>query len=135
MKIVLDCNVIISGGIKNGVCRKLIHHVLDHHTLYISEDILNEYKEIISRPKFKSAYTYLYNLIEVICELSELVEPRKINYILPDKDDIIYLEAALTAGADYIITGNIKDFPQSRYGTTNIIKPADFSNVCKIEAN
>jgi len=135
MKIVLDCNVIISAGIRSGVCRRLVHHVLDHHDLYVSEDILMEYKDVISRPKFKAVSNYLYSLMEMICELSELVEPEKTEITLPDMDDIIYLKTALAIEADYIITGNIKDFPQKQYSTTTIIKPADFSNVCKIAAN
>lgn len=135
MKLILDCNVIISAGIKNGICRKLVCHVLNHHELYVSEDILMEYKEVISRPKFKSVYNYLYLLMESMCELSELVEPQRVTYVLPDKDDLIYLEAAIAAKTDYLITGNIKDFPQKQYASTTIIKPFDFFNICNVEAN
>jgi putative PIN family toxin of toxin-antitoxin system len=84
MKIVLDCNVIISAGLTDGVCRKVLWEVIQNHILYISEDILMEYKEVISREKFKTAKRYLYSLIEMICEVSELVVVEKFEFTLPD---------------------------------------------------
>lgn len=126
MKLVLDCNVIISAGLTEGVCRKVLLQSLEKHTVCVSEPILFEYKAVISRPKFKAAERYLYSLLEIICELAELVEPKQSNVILPDPSDIIYLDAALSGKAKYLITGNIKDFPGQQYENTNVILPSKF---------
>ena len=132
MKIVLDCNVIISAGLTNGNCRKVLLDVLENHTLYISENILIEYRDVISRPKFKNVYQYLYSLIEIICEVSKLTYAKKTNFSLPDKDDLIYLETAISSDADYLITGNIKDFPMKKYNKTSIITPKEFLNTANL---
>ena len=129
MKIVLDCNVIISAGLTDGVCRKVLWEVIQNHILYISEDILMEYKEVISREKFKTAKRYLYSLVEIICEVSELVVVKKFEFTLPDAKDLIYLNTALSSNSDYLITGNKKDFPEEKYITTKIISPNDFLNL------
>ena len=126
MKIILDCNVIISAGLSDGNCRKVLFRVLQNHTLYVSKEILIEYKAVISRPKFKGVYNYLYRLIENVCEIAELIQPTKCKFVLPDRDDLIYLEAALSARAEFLITGNIKDFPCRKYQLTRIITPKDF---------
>ena len=126
MKIVLDCNVIISAGLTNGTCRKVILDVFENHSLCISEDILIEYKGVISREKFKRVKDYLYSLIEIICEVSELIIPKKSDFTLPDKDDLIYLNTALSANAQFLITGNSKDFPERKYKNCTIISPAEF---------
>ena len=126
MNIVLDCNVIISAGLTDGICRKVLWNILQNHTLYISEEILIEYKHVTSRPKFINSQKYLYSLIEIICEMSELVQTKTSSFSLPDENDLIYLNTAITSQAEYLITGNIRDFPEKLYKNTRIIPPKDF---------
>jgi putative PIN family toxin of toxin-antitoxin system len=103
--------------------------VFENHTLYISEEILVEYKAVISRPKFKYVKKRLYSLIEIICETSEFVVITKSKFSLPDKKDLIYLDTALSSNAQYFITGNKKDFPEKNYKNSTIISPADFLSI------
>lgn len=126
MKVVLDCNVIIFAGLTDGICRKVLFDVLKNHKLFVSEDILLEYKEVILRDKFKNVKNYLLSLIKVICEISELKTTEKHGFTLPDINDLIYLDTALSANADYLITGNIKDFPDNPYKNVRIITPSQF---------
>jgi predicted nucleic acid-binding protein len=44
----------------------------------------------------------------------------------PDPKDQPYIDLALAVQADYLITGNMQGFPDSPYGITQAIKPADF---------
>jgi predicted nucleic acid-binding protein len=53
LKTVIDCNIIISAGITDGSCRKAIREILSNHQNYLSQDILLEYKNVISRSKFR----------------------------------------------------------------------------------
>lgn len=133
MKIVLDCNVLISAGLSDANCRKVLWQVLHNHTLYLSKKILLEYTTVIARPKFKEAHNYLYSLIEAVCKSSELVEIVRSDFVLPDKNDLIYLDTALTASAEYLVTGNIKDFPQGQYKSSKIITPKDFLEILSME--
>jgi len=45
---------------------------------------------------------------------------------LPDPDDRIYLDLAITANADYIITGNKKHFPEKLCEGIKILSPREF---------
>jgi len=126
MKTVLDCNVIISAGLTDGVCRKVVKNVLDKHINFISDPILLEYKNVIDRKKFYNVRNQLFSILEIVCELSEWIQPQNYNITLPDGDDLIYLNTALTAKVDYLITGNIKDFPQQQYQAVEIVTPAAF---------
>jgi predicted nucleic acid-binding protein len=54
-----------------------------------------------------------------------LVVPRKKLKITRDPDDNKVLECALEARADYIVTGNIRDFPE-RFQDIRVIPPRRF---------
>lgn len=48
------------------------------------------------------------------------------NIKLPDPSDAKYINLAIAVHAKYIITGNIKDFPDLFYKNTRIISPREF---------
>lgn len=52
MKVVIDCNVLISAGLTAGTCRAVIQTALAHCQIVMSPDILSEYQDVVSRPKF-----------------------------------------------------------------------------------
>ncbi len=126
MKIVIDCNVIISAGLTKGTCRQVLLSVLDNHTLIVSEPILEEWACVIQREKFSAHRPYLETLLLSLCQLGTLVKPTSQPFLLPDKDDEKYLEAAQAGNATILITGNKKHFPESLYGETRIMAPAEY---------
>lgn len=126
MRIVVDCNVLIAAGLTNGMCRKVLIWTLEHHTILISEEICHEYVRVIQRNKFKVHKAYLQELLLLMCQIGQLVEPSSSPYPLVDKDDEKYLALSNTGKAQYLITGNKKHFPQDSYGTTAILSPAEF---------
>lgn len=130
-KTVIDCNVLISAGITDGTCRKIIREILKNHQNYLSKEILLEYKKVINRDKFKTYKLRLVELLEIICRESILVKLAHLenNLNLPDKNDEIYLKTAIAAQADFLITGNFKDFPQKKYNQIKIVSPTEFLNI------
>lgn len=52
--------------------------------------------------------------------------------VSPDEADNRFLECAAAAGADYLVTGNIKDFPQ-RFKATRILTPQQFVTQMQVE--
>ena len=53
MKIIIDCNVLIAAGLKDGVCRACLKYSVENGTIYLTENILLEYLRVIRRDKFK----------------------------------------------------------------------------------
>ncbi|KIE05725.1 hypothetical protein NF27_DC00040 [Candidatus Jidaibacter acanthamoeba] len=128
MKIILDCNVIIAAGLTDGVCRQVIFKIIKNHKNYVSEEILKEYIAVINRDKFKKHQSYLQKLLKIICEVLELaqVSTTSHRFELPDIDDEKYLALACSVKADYLITGNLKHFPDKKYIYTKVISPGEF---------
>ncbi len=131
MKVVLDCNVLISAGITDGICRKLLLEVVEHHQNFFSPAIIEEFLGVIKRPKFKEVYKNLQQWFRVILDVSVLVYPDSCPFQLPDPDDEIVLATALAAKADFIITGNKKHFLNSPYSGVFVLSPRAFLNKLK----
>jgi len=126
MKIVIDCNVLISAGLKNGLCREVLKKSLDRGELYLSTEVIVEYLLVSRRDKLKAHQPYLEKLIEAIVEGSSLIKPTPSPFILPDPYDQKYVDLAISAEANFLITGNLKDFPERAYGRTIVFSPREF---------
>jgi putative PIN family toxin of toxin-antitoxin system len=127
MKVIIDCNVLIAAGIKDGVCRSVLKYVVQNCELYISRDIILEYLLVSRRSKFQEYQHYLEKVIELISRVAIVEEPHSADINLPDIDDKKYLDLAFHIKADFLITGNLKHFPELKYGNTLIIDPHDFA--------
>lgn len=129
MKIVLDCNVIISAAITDGTCRRVVKEAIINHDIYVCEEILVEIQTVAQRPKFKNYYTILFELLELVLSEANLVKIHKIpSPKLLDKNDEPYVKTALAADCDYLITGNSKDFSK-QYGKTKVVSAKEFLNL------
>jgi putative PIN family toxin of toxin-antitoxin system len=141
IKTIIDCNIIISAGLTNGNCRKIVLEIIENkdskYINYISKDIADEYLNVIRRPKFKKYYNYLLELVNIIIENSQIILLDTNNkshksimnnqeYRLPDPKDEMYLHIAILTKSNYIITGNLKDFPKIDYDKVKVLSPKEF---------
>lgn len=133
LRVVVDCNVVIAAGLTDGLCRGVIREIVAHHYLLLSEPILQEYQEVVSRPKFASKYATLQRLVDVLTVTASFVAQTTSPYPLPDPDDEIYLAAALTGEAEALVTGNLADFPEKQYGTVHVYSPRQFLDLAMPE--
>ena len=117
MRVVLDCNVLVSAARVDGTCREVIDRVVRGHEIVLSRPILSEYEAVAERRSQRP-----YPLTFVISEIKRLavfVEPANILFGLRDPDDEVYLATALAGGAT-LITGNTRDFTETRYGPVEV---------------
>jgi len=79
--------------------------------LCVSDDLLSEYHEVLSRPKFSRFSDFFAKaeslLLDIEIKYKEFT-PRTSIDLISDKDDNMILELALECQADFIITGNTK---------------------------
>lgn len=78
----------------------------------VTEDILDEYKEVLKRLGVRP--NLIGTVINLIRERAEEVDVRSSVEISPDPKDDAFCICAEDGKADFIITLNPKDFPQSR---------------------
>lgn len=132
MRVVVDCNVIISAGLNAGICREVIFEMVRFHETIFSTDILQEYVRVSGREKFRDSRSDLTEQIQLLLWNAILVHPVPCNISLPDNKDVMYLDAAISAQADIIITGNKRHFPEEEYRGVRILSPREFLDLMHI---
>lgn len=86
----------------------------------VSEDVLDEYKEILRRLRVRS---YLIGrVVNLIRERAEEGRVRSAVEISPDPEDDPFCLCAEQGKADFLVTLNPKDFPQDRLKAT-VVSP------------
>lgn len=126
MRVVVDCNVIISAGLNAGNCRKVIFEVARFHEAIFTVDILREYVSVSGREKFRKSRGTLTEIMQLLLRNATLVHSVPCGIQLPDENDTMYLDTALSGQADVLITGNKKHFPAPDYRGIRILSPQEF---------
>jgi predicted nucleic acid-binding protein len=126
--VVLDTNVIISAGLSpDGPPASLVLDWVLRAQLAVATCpwIVEEYRTVARRGKF-SAYGFPPSWLEPLIDVTmHLPDPGPWPYSLPDPKDAPFLALAHATGA-WLVTGNMKHFPEkSRRGAT-VISPADY---------
>ncbi len=83
--------------------------------ILVDERILAEYAEVLARPKFKKIGSELRDrLIEQLRSIAQVVEaPPPVAGSTTPAQDLPFLEVAIAGAADFLVTGNAKDFPDT----------------------
>jgi putative PIN family toxin of toxin-antitoxin system len=127
-KIIIDTNVIVSAIIQRSYPHRIIYDLFidDKFQLCISEALIQEYYEVLARPKFAQYQDFFAKAESIIVEIEAkalfFIPKIKIN-LIADKDDNKILELADESNADFIIIGNTNDFTFSTYKQTRIVTP------------
>lgn len=109
-KVVLDTNVLISSLLKPKSKARDVYRLVSRGEieLYTSLDLISELSRVLEYPKFKfeklQKELFLKNLMKIA---TILVDPRlRVNVIKEDPPDNKFLECAVEAKADYLISGD-----------------------------
>jgi putative PIN family toxin of toxin-antitoxin system len=126
--LVLDTNVVVSAHLRSfGFERFAFDLALSSKVrFYVSADIFQEYREVLMRPKFRFPPRMLVESFRLIEDSSVRIRPAVAVYAAADPDDNKFLECAEAAGADYLITGNKRHFPD-RWKSTSIVSAREFA--------
>jgi uncharacterized protein len=130
-RVVIDTNVIVSALIQFSYPYKIIYQLYfdQRFMLCLSDALLEEYYEVLSRPKFArftDFFSKAEHLLADIAVKAILFVPEIKLDMMSDKDDNKILELADASGADYIITGNLNDFTFPLYKQAKIVSPKEY---------
>lgn len=129
---VIDTNVLVSALYSSKVTSqplRVVQAVIDGYIipLYNSE-IIEEYKDVLSRAKFNFKPELINSLLSAFIELGlDTCRTPVLNESFPDKDDMVFYEIALTVKDSYVVTGNIKHFPVKPF----IVTPAEMVEILR----
>ena len=121
MTVVVDCNVVVSAAWNGGVCLAIVRRCVERDLIVLSPAILAEYRRVETYPKLAHIRPRLAALIDTLAARAMLVADADAPVTLPDAHDEAYLAAATVAGADCIVTGNLRHFPERRYGSIRVL--------------
>lgn len=123
---VIDTNVLVSALITHNAeaaTAKVVRLLLEQEFVPLYDaDIIAEYEDVLHRAKFpilkETAEALISFIIENGIESSRVIfdEP------MPDEDDRVFYEIALSQEDSFLVTGNLKHYPAS----PRVITPAQF---------
>lgn len=149
IRAVFDCNVylqaVVRRGSPAGSCFKLVEK--RKIELFISEDVLAELEDVLSRPKVKESFVNLTDVrieefLDSIRKIGVIVKKVPQVFSLPrDINDEPYINLAVEAEADFIVTRDKdlidlmtsydiegKQFRQ-KFRPLNIVQPLEFLRI------
>jgi putative PIN family toxin of toxin-antitoxin system len=135
MNILVDTNVLLSAALRDRLPEQVVLHVAtsDEHRWIVTVEILQEYLEVLKRPKFELPDHVLRNWSELIALRTVEVpsSPQVVN--LPrDPKDAKFLAAAITSDADLLLTGD-RDLLEAKLTLrTRVISVAESASELKI---
>jgi len=131
MRVVVDTNVLISAVFRDRLPEDVIMFLVGSPDIdWIATDkIVQEYREVLRRKKFGLTETVIQKWEKMLEEVI-LIVPDSIIIAFPrDQKDAIFISCALSADADFLITGD-KDFSEAKKITnTTILSAAIFKKL------
>ena len=128
MRVVVDTDVLVSGLLSPFGPPGVIVSLTAAGRLSLSYDarVLAEYAEVLHRPAFSfdaEAVTALTTQIEA---RGVLASPVPLTKRLPDIADEPFLEVAVAARAECLVTGNSAHFPPECRAGVRVVSPREF---------
>lgn len=130
MRIVLDTNVLVSSLLSPFGPPAEVLRLVTSGTVRVCQDarILGEYRQVLLRPAFPFRTVQVESLLDQIEADGVPVAAFPLSERLPDPDDEAFLAVALAGEVDFLITGNLRHFPEASRQGVRVVSPRDFLN-------
>ena len=120
---VIDTNVLVSAMLKShSVPGSIIELAFSGPIIpVLNKAIEQEYREVLSRPKFHLPPDLVEDIIGTFREKGLYIDAEHLELNLPDPKDLVFYEVVMEERKQedaYLVTGNIKHFPVKPYVVT-----------------
>jgi putative PIN family toxin of toxin-antitoxin system len=128
VRIVLDTNVLVSGllspfGPPGDIVRMVASGAV---ILCVDARVLAEYADVLRRTRFGFDADAVATVLDYIESSGEVAAAAPLPARLPDHDDEAFLEVAVAANADFLVTGNLAHFPADARRGVAVVTPSQF---------
>ena len=134
-KAVLDANVWVSALLWGGKPAEIIKASEQRKVrLFASEEIVREISQVLNYPKLRKVYEAEEmnheELIEAVLKVVQFVQvTRRVKVVLEHPADDKFLECALEAKADYVVSGDKHLLKVGNYEKIQVVSVRDFLGV------
>ena len=129
---VIDTNVLVSALFTSNMesaTVKVVEAVQSGRiTPLYTEEIYNEYVDVLNRPKFHFSQQTINQYLEVMINEGLHAERVPSKEYFPDPKDVVFYEVALSKEDAYLVTGNKKHFPR----TPIVVTPAEMMEILEM---
>ena len=127
---VIDTNVIVSALLSSKLESnpvKVFRAIVQERIVPLfNDEILEEYKNVLSRSKFHLDLPLIETVIKaIIADGLNIDRTPAADIDFPDPKDIVFYEVALSVEDSYLVTGNIKHFPVKPF----VVTPAEMVRI------
>lgn len=126
---VIDTNVIVSALLARNpgaATVKVLEAFFQGRIMpLVNDEIINEYRDVLHRPKFRFPKELVNSVIAAIEHTSISPGRTHSKEDFPDPKDAVFYEVALSKDDAYLITGNTKHFPH----TPIVVTPAEMLEI------
>ena len=127
-RVVIDTNIWISYLLTKDISKLDKIFSDESIVLLFSQELLDEFIEVASRPKFKKYFTIidLQDLLQQIRLQADFIEVNSVITLSRDLKDNFLLSLAKDGKADYLLTGDNDLLVLKRLGRTKILTLSEF---------
>jgi putative PIN family toxin of toxin-antitoxin system len=127
IRVVVDTNVLVSALLTSGGLPEAVVNLAISGEVrwFVSESVLAEYERVLKRPRLAIDSGKVADAISRIRAMVSVVSPTAPVAAASDPDDNQFLECAEAAQANYLVTGNVRHFPEI-WKQTRIVTPREF---------
>lgn len=129
--VVIDTNVLVSGLLGRNSSLPtvgILNHLLTSKeviTPLYCEEIFQEYENVLHREKFNFDQDEVEEVLKRIKDIG-ISSPRILSKTyFPDPKDVVFYEVALSKDDSFLVTGNIKHFPEVDF----VVTPAEMMSI------
>jgi uncharacterized protein len=134
IRVIIDTNILVSALLNpSGLPAQILLLALNGTIeMCVTGPIYAEYEDVIRRPRFSFEEKIIAALLSAIRDQAVWVKPTTKVRVCSDPDDNMFLECAETACANYLVTGNLKHFP-NWWKETEVVTPRRLIEVIQPE--
>ncbi len=132
MKVVIDTNVLlVSISARSEANWLWLALLLGEFDLYVTTDILAEYEEIIGNEMGKAVAEAALDLLSDLPNVYNVTKYYSWQLVEQDPDDNKFVDCAIAAGAEYLVSEDkhLKIIQKYPYFNINLVKLAEFKIV------
>lgn len=132
---VIDTNVFVAAALTHNpyspTARIVDGLFLREFVILYNDDIICEYRDVLSRKRFNISEKEIDNLIAFIRSKGISSERLTFGQAMPDEKDRVFYEITLSRDDSFLVTGNLKHFPKE----PRVISPAEMVEILNSQRN